>query len=169
MQDSYYSVEEAEALANADWAYRQTKPSGLSDSANDIKKSLNGDGLAGKKENVTVVPTREDAQLIVEVNGRRSANTGGGFRDNEYWVSFVIKAGPRLAADRFNAVPPTYKFRRFGYNAWRLAIPRPEKPEWRFEAYGDLRWSTAANVASLVIEDFVAKNYDALTSVATTR
>lgn len=168
-QDRYYDAEEAEALAEADWAYRRVKQEGLSDSAEDIKKSLAGEGMAGKKENVTIVTSRDEAQLIVEVNGRRSANTAGGYRDNQYWVSFLIKPGPRLSADRFAAVPRTYRFRRLGYNAWRLAIPRPESPAWRFEAYGDLRWGAAANVASLVIEDFIAKNYPALTGATTAR
>jgi hypothetical protein len=34
------------------------------------------------------------------------------------------------------AQPRTYRLRRGGYHAWRLAIPRPEHPEWRFEAHG---------------------------------
>ena len=166
-QDAYYDVEEAEALANADYAYRRVKQAGLSDTVEDIKRSIIGDGMAGKKENVTIVNTRDEAQLIVEVNGRRSGSSGSQpgllvVRDDQYWISFLVKPGPKLGVDRFAAVPPTYRFRRMNASAWRLAIPRPDSPEWRFEAYGMQRWGNAANAASNVIEDFIAKNYDSM-------
>ena len=56
--------------------------------------------------------------------------------------------------------PRTYRFRRVGYQAWRLAVPRPESPVWRFEAFGMQRWGAAANVVSVLIEDFIGKHYD---------
>jgi hypothetical protein len=166
--ERYYDAEEAVAVANADYAYRRVKQSGLSDSAEDIRKSIVGDGMAGKKEHVTLVTTRDEAQVIIEVNGRRSGSSGtqGGLlagRDDLYWISFLIKPGPRLAADRLAAVPRTYRFKRVGYSVWRLAIPRPDSPEWRFEAFGNMRWGNAANVASVLIEDFIGKNHDAMT------
>jgi hypothetical protein len=166
-QNRYYDAEEAEALANADWAYRKVRQMGLSDSAEDIRKSLVGDGMAGRKDNVTLVTSRDEAQLIVEVNGRRSANRGtsGGLlalRDDSYWISFLVKAGPQLTPEKFAAVPPTYRFKRFGHTVWRLAMPRTDSPQWRFEAFGNQRWGNAANEASLLVEDFIAKNYDAM-------
>jgi hypothetical protein len=173
-QDRLYDAQEAEALANANWAYRKVKQEGLSDTVDDLKKSLIGDGVAGKKENVRLVSSPEQAQLIVEVNGRRSAYSGtkGGvfaIRDDHFYISFLVKAGPQLAADRFAAVPRTYRFHRFSYQAWRLAIPRADSPVWRFEAFGDLRWGAAANVASAVVEDFIAKNYDLMIAPAASR
>ena len=35
-----YDAEEAEALAEADWAYRKAKQEGLNDTAEDIRKSI---------------------------------------------------------------------------------------------------------------------------------
>ena len=61
-------------------------------------------------------------------------------------------------------MPRTYRLRRAGYQAWRLAIPLPDQPEWRFEAHGFQRWGNAANVASVLVEDFIGKNYDAMQS-----
>jgi hypothetical protein len=150
------------------------KQEGLADSAEDIKKSVVGDGMAGRKENIKLVDSADQAQLIVEVNGRRSASSGGGgllgaVRDDQYWISFFVKGGPKLTAQQFAAVPTNYRFRRFGHRAWRLAIPRPDSPVWRFEAYGDQRWGNAANVASVLIEDFIEKNYERLVSAATAR
>ena len=163
VQDQFYAAEEAEALAQAEWDYRRVKQAGLSDSADDIKKSLIGDGMAGKKENVNVVQSQDDAQLIVEVVGRRSAKTlPTQLRADRYYVSFLIKQGPKLSADSFAAAARDYRFRRFLQFAWRLQTPKPEAPVWRFDAYGDGRWGNAANTASLVVEDFIAKNYDSM-------
>jgi hypothetical protein len=163
-QDLYYDAEETEALAEADLEYRKVSPEGLSDSADDISKSLAGEGMAGKKDNVVVVQTPAEADLIVEVVGRRSAKTlGTQVRADKYWVSFLIKAGPKLTAERFMAVPRTYRFKRFGVGGWRLQTPKPEAPFWRFDAYGEQRWGNAANTASRIVEDFVTKNYASLT------
>jgi hypothetical protein len=166
-QDQYLDAQEAEVLASADWAYRKVKQEGLVDSVEDIRQALTGHGLAGKKENVKLVDTAADAEFVVEVVGRRSGHGGqaGGLlaiRADQYWILFAIKAGPKLSAQRFAAVPLTYRFKRFGQQGWRLARPAPDTPEWRFEAYGDMRWANAAHVVSLVIEDFIAKNDDAM-------
>jgi hypothetical protein len=162
-QDRYYDAEEAEELAHADWDYRRMKQSALADTAEDIRKSLAGDGMAGKKENVNVVSSRDEAQLIIEVVGRRSAKTlPTQLRADRYYVSFLIKQGPKLMAAHFAAVTRDYRFRRVLYSAWRLQTPTPEAPVWRFDAYGDQRWGNAANTASVVIEDFIAKNYDVI-------
>ena len=85
-------------------------------------------------------------------------------RDDLFWISFFVKPGPKLPVERFAAVPRTYRLRRVGYQAWRLAIPRPDHPAWRFEAHGFQRWGNAANVASVLVEDFIGKNYEAMQS-----
>jgi hypothetical protein len=171
IQDQMDDAEEAEALAQADWAYRKVKSEGLSDTAEDIRKSIIGDGMAGKKDHITLVTSPAEAELIVEVNGRRSGSSGaqGGLlalRDDLFWISFFVKPGPKLPVPRFAAVPRTYRLRRMGYQAWRLAIPRPDSPDWRFEAHGIQRWGNAANVASVLLEDFIDKNYDAMQAAA---
>lgn len=170
VQDQYYTAEETQALAEADWDYRRVKQSGLSDSAEDIKKSIVGEGMAGAKENVKLVQSPDEAQLIVEVVGRRSAKTlPTQLRADQYFVSFVIKPGPKLPPATFVAASKDYRFRRFLKPAWRLHAPKPDAPFARFDAYGDQRWGVAANTASAVVEDFIAKNYDALTRATTNR
>ena len=166
-QDRLLDAREDEALAHADYLYRKVKQEGLKDSVEDIRQALTGHGLAGTKENVALVNSPDAAQLIVEITGRRSASGGqaGGLlalRDDQYWVRLSIKAGPKLSPARFAAVPLTYRFSRLMNTGWRLARPRPDAPEWQFEAYGDMRWANAGHVASLIIEQFIAKNYDAM-------
>ena len=170
-RDQLDEAEETEAIANADWAYRKVKQEGLTDTAEDIRKSIVGDGTAGRKEHITLVDSAAEAQLIVEVNGRRSSYSGatGGLmvlRDDQFFISVLVKPGPKLSADAFAAVPRTYRLRRVGYQAFRLAVPRPDSPYWRFEPYGMMRWGAAANVASILVEDFIGKNYDAMTAAA---
>jgi hypothetical protein len=168
-RDRFDEAEETVALAEADYAYRKVKQEGLVDTAEDIRKSIVGDGVAGKKEWMRLVTSPDDAEVIVEVNGRRSGSSGSQpglmvLRDDQFWISVLVKPGPKLPTERFSAVPRTYRFRRVGYQAWRLAVPRPDSPVWRFEAFGMQRWGAAANVASVLIEDFIGKNYDALAS-----
>ena len=81
---------------------------------------------------------------------------------NEFWISFLVKPGPKLSDDRFDAVPRGYRFANFRYRVVRLSVPRPDSRHWRFEAYNTQRWSMAANAVSILIEDFIAKNYDAM-------
>jgi hypothetical protein len=164
-------AEENEAIATADWGYRKVKQEGLSDTAEDIRKSIMGDGTAGKKDHITLVTSPADAELIVEVTGRRSSYGGVNqglmaLRDDQFFINLVLKAGPKLPAERFAAIPKTYRMRRLGHQAFRLAPPRPETPFWRFEPYGMIRWGAAANTASVLIEDFIDKNYDAMAAAA---
>ena len=167
-QDAYTEAEEAVADANAEWVYRRHQEK-LADSVDDIKRAVAGTGV-GAKENVLIVQSRDDAQLVVEVTGRRSGKTGLALagptkadKDDEFWIVFVIKAGPKLSADRFAAVPHDYRLRRVRYNVERLAAAGPESPQWRFEAYNVQSWFHAGNAVAILIEDFIAKNYDALT------
>jgi hypothetical protein len=85
-------AEEAEAVAEADLAYRRVSPEGLSDTAEDIRRSLAGEGIPGKKENTILVQSADEADLVVEVVGRRSGKTlPTQLRADRYWVSFVIE------------------------------------------------------------------------------
>jgi hypothetical protein len=45
---------------------------------------------------------------------------------------------------------------------YRLGVPKPDAPWWRFEAYGTMKWGSAANGASKLVEDFIEKNYGAM-------
>ena len=158
-------------LAEADYAYRKVKADGLTDSAEDIRKAIAGEGLSGEKDRMRVVSSADTAHLIVEVNGRRSSSSGatGGLmalRDDQFYISFLVKAGPKLPAERFANVPRTYRLRGMGATVYRLAVPKPEAPWWRFEAYGTMKWGSAANGASKLVEDFIQKNYDAMIAPA---
>ena len=76
----------------------------------------------------------------------------------------LIKRGPKLTEAQFASVPRSYRFLSGGYPTTRLATPGPDAPHWRFETHALLRWSTAANGIAILMEDFVAKNYEPMTT-----
>jgi hypothetical protein len=159
-RERYADAEEAEVRSNTDWLYRSGGSAPLPRNVPDLKDALQGVGLAGKKENVVVVATREEAQLIVEVNGVRTAGTADADTLNDqFWITVLVKQGPRLSAEQFATVPRTYRYPE----VTRLAAPSDDAPWWRFEATGTFLWSAPAKSLSRLIEDFIAKNHDTLT------
>jgi hypothetical protein len=158
-RERYADAEEAELRLNTDWLYRSGGSAPLPRNVPDLKDAIQGVGLAGKKDNVVVVGTREEAQLIVELNAVRTANTADADTLNDqFWIQVLIKRGPRLSAEQFATVPRTYRFPL----VTRLAAPSDEAPWWRFEATGTFLWSAPAKLASRLVEDFIAKNRDIL-------
>ena len=163
-RERYADAEEAELRLNTDWLYRSGGSEPLPRNVPDLKDAIQGIGLAGKKENVVIVPSREEAQLVVEVNAVRTAGTADADTLNDqFWVSVLIKRGPRLSAAQFAAVPSTYRYPL----VTRLAAPTDAAPWWQFEATGTFLWSAPAKLLSRLIEDFIAKNRDAMTTAAT--
>ena len=55
---------------NTVWLYRTGGSDQLSRNVSDLKDALQSIGLAGKKEIVAIVATREEAQLIIVVISR---------------------------------------------------------------------------------------------------
>jgi hypothetical protein len=158
-RERYADAEEAEVRLNTDWLYRSAGSAPLSRNVPDLKDALQGVGLAGKKENVVVVATREEAQLIVEINAVRTAGMSDADPLNDqFWISVLIKQGPRLSAAQFASVPRTYRYPE----VTRLAAPKEDAPWWQFEATGTFLWSAPAKPLSRLIEDFIAKNRDTL-------
>jgi hypothetical protein len=156
-RERYADAEQAELRLNTDWLYRSGGSAPLPRNVPDLKDAIQGVGLAGKKDNVVVVGTREEAQLIVEINGIRTAGTADADTLNDqFWINVLIKRGPRLSAEQFATVPRTYRFPL----VTRLAAPSEDTPWWRFEATGTFLWSAPAKLISRLVEDFIAKNRD---------
>jgi hypothetical protein len=163
-REKYADAEEAEVRLNTDWLYRSGGSAPLPRNVSDLKDALQGIGLAGKKENVVIVASRDEAQLVLEVNAIRTAGLADADTLNDqFWVSLLIKRGPRLSAAQFAAVPSTYRYPMVS----RLASPTDAAPWWQFEATGTFLWSAPAKLLSRLVEDFIAKNRDAITTAAT--
>ena len=163
-QAAYQELEDNEAEASAALAYLDISPKGLSDSAQDIRESLAGKGMAGVKEYVKYVNDAELADIVVEVVGRRSSKSDYTLlRDDDYFVAFKIKGGPNFDAARLGKVPPKYTGGGFGRRSVKIHTWSAEEPYITLEAYEKMRWSSVGNAASAIINTFLKDNYAALT------
>lgn len=160
-RERYADAEETEVRLNTDWRYRSSDQEPLRRNVSDLKDALQGIGLAGKKENVEIVATLEEAQLIVEVNAARTVEDADVLND-QFWVCVLIKRGPKLTQAQFASVPRTYRFPE----VVRLAAPSDDAPWFRFEATGPFLWSAPVKPLSRLVEDFIARNYTTLTAAA---
>jgi hypothetical protein len=166
--DELYRLEEAEALAEADYEYRKIDPKGLSDSVKDLSESFQGKGIAGRKERIALVSSPTDADLVVEVAARRSGKTlPTQLKPDRCFILFTVGAGSKMDAERFGKVPADYRIKKFGLYAWKIAGPKPEKPVFYFESYngGGNEFGcqgAAANAASAAVDKFIEDNYSTL-------
>jgi hypothetical protein len=167
--DELYRLEEAEALAEADYEYRRIDPKGLADSVKDLTESFQGKGLAGRKERIALVGSPGEADLVVEVAARRSGKTlPTQFKADRCFILFTVGAGGRMGPDRFGKVPADYRIKKLAYSTWKIAGPRPDKPVFYFESYngGGNEFGcqgAAANAAAAAVDKFIEDNYAALT------
>lgn len=173
--DELYTLEEAEALARADYEYRKIDPKGIKDSVDDIVKSFQGKGTAGHKDHVSLAASAAEADLVLEVLARRAEKTlPTQLKPDWCYVFFSIAPGGKLDADHFAKVPASYRIRKgFGWGIYKIAGPSPQAANFRFEtnnlmtsgSWGSFGcYGTAANAASAAVDKFVEDNYDALTA-----
>lgn len=163
--DELYRLEEAEALAEADYEYRKIDPKGIADSVEDLTESIQGKGLAGRKERIILASSAADADLVVEVAARRSGKTlPTQLKPDRCFVLFTVGSGGMGSAKSFARVPANYRPRKLGLFAWRIAGPSESKPVFTFESYngGTQEFGCqgqAANAASAAIDKFIEDNY----------
>lgn len=166
--EELYQLEEAEALAEADYEYRKIDPKGIADSVQDLKESIQGKGVAGRKERIILVDSEADADILVEVAARRSGKTlPTQIKPDRCFLLFNLGVGGAGSEKSFARVPANYRPRKFGLWAWRIASPNPSRPFFTFESYngGNEEFGCqgqAANAASAAIDKFIEDNYPIL-------
>ncbi len=166
--DELYRLEEAEALAEADYDYRKIDPKGIADSVEDLTESIQGKGVAGRKERITLVSSAADADLVVEVAARRSGKTlPTQIKPDRCFLLFTVGPGAQVNPKSFARIPANYRPKKFGLWAWRIASPNESKPVFTFESYnGGMEefgcQGQAANAASAAIDKFIEDNYPIL-------
>jgi Ni/Co efflux regulator RcnB len=172
--EALYALEEAEALARADYEYRKIELKGINDSAKDIVESIQGKGTAGRKERVAWAPSAAEADLLVEVLARRGEKTlPTQLKPDWCFVLFTIGPGGKMDPARFAAIPANYRIRKgFGWGIYKIAGPSAESPVFKFEtnnlmtsgSWGSFGcYGTAANAASAAIDRFIEDNHPILT------
>jgi hypothetical protein len=164
-----YGLEQAEALADADYEYRKADPRAAYDAATEITESFQEKEAGGRPARVTLVSSAVGADLVVEVAACRTGKTfPTQSRPDRCYVLFTVGAGGRMDRKQFASVPADYRITKFGTRAWRIAGPVPEKPVFYFESYngGGNEFgcrSAAASAASAAVDKFIEDNYRVLT------
>jgi hypothetical protein len=168
--EELYHLEEAEAIATAEFEYRKIDPKAIGDAVLDLSRAIEGKGLqAGKKDHLTMATAATDADLFVQILARRSEKELGAVVPSHCWVLFTIGPGGKMDPAQFARVPAGYRPRKFLLQAWRLASPAEERPYFTFEGYNGGGSSigchgAAANSASTLIDKFAEDNYATLTA-----
>jgi hypothetical protein len=170
-QEELYGLEEAAALAEADYEYRKIETKGLNDAVKDVVNSIQGKGItAGRKHRVLLASSGAEADLVVEIQARRSGKTlPTQFKPDRCFLLFTLGPGGKLDPRRFAEVPQDYRPGKFLYPVWRLASPKPGRPVFTFESYngGGNEFGcqgAAANAASVAVDKFIEDNADILTA-----
>jgi hypothetical protein len=162
-RDEYQRVEDEYAAAVAALEYVSVDPRETEDSAQDIRESLAGKGLAAVKKAVNIVSDVEQADLVVEVVGRRGEKTlPTQLRNDMYFVAVKISPGPGLDKRRMAQVPRKWTGSRFGGWVSKIHTATEEEPWITLEAYGEQRWSNAGNNAAGAVNKFIEDNYAVL-------
>ena len=163
-QEEFFAVDEAAALAEADYEYRKIEIKGINDSVQDVIESIRGKGMAGRKERVELTSSAEEADLVVEVRARRSGKTlPTQFKPDRCYVLFSLGPGGKVDPERFARVPASYRPGKWNAAVYRLASPKPESPAFLFESYNGGGsefgcWGAAGNAAASAIDKFIQDN-----------
>ena len=156
-------AEEARDRANASWEYRaDAEPLGKF-WANDVDLALTRSGKTGRKEHITSVASKDDAQLVVTLTGVRNPSAVINAADDRC-LMFVLARGPKLSPEQFARVAPTYRPTRA--KAKRLEGPADTSPFWRFEGCGLHPYFDEPEAVANIVNDFAGAQIAALAGSA---
>lgn len=156
-------AEEKSAQALLKLQYLDSDPAGARDSVQDIRESLVGKGTAGVKEHVRDVAKPEEADLVVEILGRRSVKgapePGLIAVLDDYYVWLRISAGGRTDPARLGQVPLMWPGTARLVHSWT-----DDAPYWELEVMREGRWANVGNEVSRILNNFADKSFQAIAS-----
>jgi hypothetical protein len=165
-----YRLEQAEALADADYEYRKSDPRAAFDTAHEIAEAFQERHDADRPGPIVLTTTADEADLVVEVAACRVAKSfPTQSKPDRCYVLFTLGAGGHMDPKQFSKVPAGYPIKKFGTRAWRIAGPTSDRPVFHFESYngGGKEFgcpSAAAHAASAAVDKFIQDNYRLLTA-----
>ncbi len=137
--------------------YANSKQNDLEDSVENIVNSFGGKGLARKKEQVEVVDSRDEAQLVLEVVGRIG---GPKFMRSPKYMTVVVRPGPKLPANSLEKL--SWFWDDELPDVAPIHHPTPEEPWLQFQSWSMERWRDVANGISWVVNYVAKENYEIL-------
>jgi hypothetical protein len=164
-EQQLYLLEEAEALAEVDYEYRKIDPKAIGDAVDDVRRAAEGKGLqAMRKDHIQLAASAEQADLVLELQARRAQKQLGAVAPSDCWLLFTLGPGGRTKPEQFAKVPVTYRVRKLGLTAWKVAGPTPDKPVFTFESWNGGGspvgcHGAAANAASGLVDKFIEDNH----------
>ena len=165
-----YRLEQAEALADADYEYRKADPRAAFDTAQEIAEAFQERRGADRPGPIVLTTTADEADLVVEVAACRAAKSfPTQSKPDRCYVLFTLGAGGHMDPKQFSKVPTDYRMKKFGTRAWRIAGPTRDRPVFHFESYngGGKEFGcpgAAAHAASAAVDKFIQDNYRLLTA-----
>jgi hypothetical protein len=162
-QEELRQAEDVEKMILMELESLDLKQKDLDDTAEDIKRSIQGEGMAKAKKHIRLVEAAEGAALRVEVMGRRKEGSGGlvACATCYYYVYLKITPGVGFNAETFSQIAPKGGFLD---NVRRIHQYRADEPFWIIEAGNTGRWGNAANQGAGALNDFIEENMSALTT-----
>ena len=164
-----YRLEQAEALADADYEYRKADPRAAFDTAREIADSFQ-ERRGDHPGPIVLTTSADEADVVVEVAACRSAKSfPTQSKPDRCYVLFSLGAGGRMDPKQFSKVPTDYPVKKIGTRAWRVAGPTADRPVFHFESYngGGKEFGcpdAAAHAASAAVDRFIHDNYRVLTA-----
>jgi hypothetical protein len=152
---SYYQALDAYGMAWSANYYVARPATEKSDTVADLQKHLAKD----KKDTyVTLAPTAEEADLVVEIVGRKGTPK---FMSGGKWMGFDVMPGRIPAATLASLGRDAFDLWLEDY-LWVLHWPRADEPYARFEVLHEQRWSDVAGHARETLNELVKDYYDVL-------
>jgi hypothetical protein len=165
-----YLLQQAEALADAEYDYRKADPRAAFDTAREIAESFQERHSASRPGAAILTSSAADADLVVEVAACRAAKSfPTQSKPDRCYVLFAVGAGGHMDPEQFSRVPADYRIKKFGTRAWRISGPTLDRPVFHFESYngGGKEFGcpgAAAHAASAAVDKFIQDNYLLLTA-----
>jgi hypothetical protein len=140
----------SQAIARRDYQPSETRL-GLSDSVEDFLRG------AGGNKGMTVVPGADQANLVVQIVGRRRAPARD-VTDNRYFIRFRVAPGAKMTTDRFLELAYGYKWN----NLWarQLAHATEASPYVELEAGSPASYKNCAGTVRAIVEGFIRARMD---------
>lgn len=153
-RSAYFDAVDAAGTAWSEAYYYARPAAEKADSVKDFS-----DKLAKRKDKyVTLAASREQADLVIEVMGRRGMAK---FVSGSKYLCFDLLPG-KVPADALLDLPRERFDPWFDDRVWALRWPKPGEPGFRFEVNDSERWSDVADYGVRTVEEVAKTYYDAL-------
>jgi hypothetical protein len=156
-REELLQAEDVEKMILLDIESLNVKQKDLTDTAEDIKRSIQGEGMAKVKKYIRLVETPEEADLTAEVMGRRREGTGGLVACVDCWYYVYLKVTPGAGVDAGTLDGLSSKT-GFIEGVRRIHQYQAEEPFWILEAGSTGRWGNAANQGAGALNNFIEGN-----------